>query len=184
MFFWEVFTSFFIILRVFELFALSFQNFLLNFFFNFLFVMANLSIFLTTIWVDFLGVRFEVERGGITPCLKLIRVMLKPKNFALRKYTVQYQGPLNFADVNNFLQKVSVFWPKLYFYSNQQCENCVRDFLVLFSVFVRQFTINENVSFTYYASRIWFLDYSKLPANWKNGNYVTIFDKTSSAIFF
>ena len=33
---------------------------------------------LTLICVGFLGVRFEVERGGkITPCLKIVRVMLE-----------------------------------------------------------------------------------------------------------
>ena len=36
-----------------------------------------------------------------------------------------------------------------YPYSKQLCESCVGDFLVLFSVFVRQnVTANENVSFT------------------------------------
>ena len=42
---------------------------------------------LTLIWVGFLGVRFEV-RGGVklTPCLKLVRIMLETSNLA-RKYT-------------------------------------------------------------------------------------------------
>ena len=43
---------------------------------------------LTLIWVDFLGVRFEVGGGGvkITPCLKPVRIMLETSNLA-RKYT-------------------------------------------------------------------------------------------------
>ena len=44
-----------------------------------------------------------------------------------------------------FLQKVSIFWQVWYLYSKQWCESGVRDFLVLFSVFVTQkITINEN----------------------------------------
>ena len=35
---------------------------------------------LTLIWVGFLGVRFEFEGGGITPCLKLVRIMLETSN--------------------------------------------------------------------------------------------------------
>ena len=49
----------------------------------------------TLIWVGFLGVRFEVERGKVTPCLKLVRSMLEIINlvrkyahiFSFRKYT-------------------------------------------------------------------------------------------------
>ena len=38
---------------------------------------------LTLIWVRFLGVRFEVGgRGKITPCLKLVRIMLETSNLA------------------------------------------------------------------------------------------------------
>ena len=57
---------------------------------------------------------------GYIPCLKLVRVTLETWNLArkytficsLKKYTFQYQGPFNFADVSIFLQKISVFWPK------------------------------------------------------------------------
>ena len=45
---------------------------------------------LTLIWVGFLLVRFDVYRGGrggkITPCLKLVRIMLETSNL-VRKYT-------------------------------------------------------------------------------------------------
>ena len=48
---------------------------------------------LNLIWVDFLGVRFEVGGGGkitlsplLPPCLKLVRIMLETSNLA-RKYT-------------------------------------------------------------------------------------------------
>ena len=48
---------------------------------------------LTLIWMDFLGVRFEVcvcvcggGGGKITPCLKPVTIMLETSNLA-RKYT-------------------------------------------------------------------------------------------------
>ena len=48
------------------------------------------TIDLTLIWVGFLGVRFEVGRGGgvklPSPCLKPVRIMLENSNLA-RKYT-------------------------------------------------------------------------------------------------
>ena len=40
---------------------------------------------LTLIWVDFLGVHFEVG-GKITPCLKIVRIMQETSSLA-RKYT-------------------------------------------------------------------------------------------------
>ena len=95
---------------------------------------------------------------------------------SFRKYTFQCLGPLNFADVSIFLQKNSVFCPKKYLYSKQQCESCVRDFLVLFSVFVRQkVTITENITFADSVSGIRPPDCSKLAKNPKNDNDVTIF---------
>ena len=40
-------------------------------------------MYLTLIWVCFLGVHFEVGGGGkITPCLKLVRIMLETSNLA------------------------------------------------------------------------------------------------------
>ena len=68
--------------------------------------------------------------------------------YSFRKYAFQYLGPLNFADVSIFCKKISVFSPKKYLYSKQYYESCIRGFLVLFSVFVRQkVTINENITF-------------------------------------
>ena len=59
------------------------------------------------------------------------------------------------------------------------------DFLVLFSGFVREkVTINENISFTDYASAIRLLGCSKLAVNWKNVNYVTIFRHDVNVKFF
>ena len=43
-------------------------------------------LFLTLIWVGFLGVHFEGGGGKITPCLKPVRIMLETSNLA-RKYT-------------------------------------------------------------------------------------------------
>ena len=104
---------------------------------------------------------------------------------SLRKYTLQCLGPLNFADVSIVLQKISVFCPRKYLYSKEQCESCVRDFLVLFSVFLRQkVTITGNITFADSVSGIRFPDCSKLAKNQKNDNDVTISDMTSTSTFF
>ena len=104
---------------------------------------------------------------------------------SFRKYNFQCLGHLNFADFSIFLQKNSVFSSKKYLDTKQQCQSCVRDFLVLFSVFVkRKITFNENISFTDCASGIRLLDYSKLALNWKNGNDITIFRHAVIVNFF
>ena len=101
------------------------------------------------------------------------------------KYTFQCLGSLNFADVSIFLQKISVFCPKKYLYSKQQCDSCVRDFLVLFSVFVTEkVTITENRTFGDAVSGIRPLDCSKLATNPKNDNDVTIFRHDVNVNFF
>ena len=65
-----------------------------------------------------------------------------------------------------FLQKNSIFLPKKYLFSKQQCESGIRDVLVLFSGFVREkVTITENITFAD----------SKLAKNPKNDNDVTVF---------
>ena len=138
----------------------------------------------TLIRVGFLGVRFEVGGGKINPYLKLVRVMLETSNLAgkyilicsFREQTFRTKCPLYFADAGISFQKISVFRPKQYLYSKQWCESCVKYFLVLCSVFVRQkVTINENLSFTDYVSGNRLRDCSKLAVNWKNDNDVTIF---------
>ena len=54
--------------------------------------------------------------------------------------------------------------------------SCVRDFLVLFSVFVKQkVTITENITFADSVSGIQPLDCSKFPKNPRNDNEVTIY---------
>ena len=73
-------------------------------------------------------------------------------------------------------KKINVFCPKKDLYSKQQCESCLRDILVLFSVFVRQkVTITENITFADSVSGIRSPDCSKLAKNPKNDNDVTIF---------
>ena len=94
---------------------------------------------------------------------------------SFRKYVFQCLGPLNFADVSIFLAKNSVFCPKKCLYSKQSCQGCVRDFLVIFSVFVRQkITITESITFADSVSGIRPPDCSKLAKNPKNDNDVTI----------
>ena len=84
-----------------------------------------------------------------------------------------------------FLQKISVFCPKKYLYSMQKCESCVRDFLVLFSVFVRQkVTVTENITSADSVSGIRPPDCSKLAKNPKNDNDVTIFRHDVNVNFF
>ena len=155
----------------------------------------NNNIVLTLTWVGFLGVRFEVRVGKLPPppCLKLVRIMLETSNLArkytpicsFRKYSFYYLGPLSFADVSIFLQNISVFCPKKYLYSKQECESCVRDFLVLLSVFVRQkITITENITFRDSVSGIRRRECSKLAKNPKNNNDVTIFRHGVISNFF
>ena len=88
---------------------------------------------------------------------------------SFRKYTISYQESINFADYNIFLQK-------LYLYSKQQYKSYVRDFSVMFSVFVKcKVTFNESASFTNHVSGIQLPDCSKLAINWKNDNDLIIF---------
>ena len=96
--------------------------------------------------------------------------------FSFRKYIFSYLGTLDFADVSIFLQKIGVFCPKRCHYSKQYCESCIRDFLVLFSVFVRRkVTFTENILFAGSMAGIRPPDCSKLAKNPKNDNDVTIF---------
>ena len=124
---------------------------------------------------------------------KTFRIMLETSNLARkytaicssRKYNFQCQDPLSFADFSTFLQKISVFCPKKYLYSKQQCENCVRGFLVLFSVFVRQkVTVTENITIADSVSGIRSLDCSKLAKNPENDNDVIICRHDVNVKFF
>ena len=102
-----------------------------------------------------------------------------------KEYTFQYEDPLNFADVSISLQKINILCKKQYFYSKHEYEICVRDSLVLFSVFVKQnVTVNENVSFTDYTSRLQLSNCSKLAINRKNDNEATNSDITASSKIF
>ena len=73
------------------------------------------------------------------------------------------------------MEKISVFCPKKYLYSKEYHESCVRDFLVLFSVFVRQkVTVTEDITFADSVSK----------KNPKNDNGVTIFRHDVNVKFF
>ena len=101
-----------------------------------------------------------------------------------KKYLV-YLGVLNFTDARTFLQKISISQRKQYLYSKQQCESCVRIFLVMFSVIVRQkITVNKNVSFRDYASGIRLADCSKMVIYSKNNNDVIFSNMTLLSCFF
>ena len=77
----------------------------------------------------------------------------------------------------------SAFFGKQHLYSKQLYESCVKDFLVLFSGFVREkVTNNENVSCIDQASRIRLLDYCKLTIG-KKTMKSQLNDMTSSSIF-
>ena len=104
---------------------------------------------------------------------------------SFKKYIFQQQDTVNFADVSIFLQKISSFYKKQYLYSKHQYESWISDYLVLFSVFVRQkVTVKENVRFSDYTSRLPLLDCFKLAINPKNDNDVTNSDLTPSSDFF
>ena len=105
--------------------------------------------------------------------------------FSFRNYTFQCLGPLNLAYVSIILQKNNVFCPKKYLYSKQQCDSCVRDFLVLFSAFVKQnVTVTKNITFADSVSGIQPPDCSKLAKNRENDNDVTIFRHDVNVNFF
>ena len=81
------------------------------------------AFYLILIWVGFLGARFEVVGGKITPSKTRLETWNVVREFthicSFRKYTFQYRDPLNFADVSIFLQKIRIFWLKWYLYSKQ-----------------------------------------------------------------
>ena len=82
----------------------------------------------------------------------------------------------SFCWCQHFLQKITVFCPKNYLYSKQQYESCVRDFLVPFSVFVRQkVSFTEKITFADSVSGIRPPDCSRMAKNPENENYVKIF---------
>ena len=92
-----------------------------------------------------------------------------------RKYTFQCLGPLNLADVSIFCKKIAFFVQKNTF-TQSNSVRAVTDFLVLFSVFVKQkVTITQNIIFTDPVSGIQPPDCSKLARNPKNDNEVIIF---------
>ena len=86
------------------------------------------------------------------------------------QYVVSEKVPLSTKTLLILLMSVYFvknqhFLQKQYHYSKQQCQNYVEDFLVLFSVFVRQkVTLNEKINFTFTccASGIQLPDCSKL----------------------
>ena len=103
---------------------------------------------------------------------------------SFRKYTLQYLGPLNFADVSIFLQKLTFFIQKSTF-TQSNSVRAMLDFLVLFSVFARQkVTVNENINFADSVSGIWPPDCTKLAKNQENGNDVKIFRQDAIVNFF
>ena len=101
-----------------------------------------------------------------------------------KKYPVQYQDLLNFADVSIFCIK-KTFVKNSTFTQIISNENYVSYSLVLFSIFVRQkVTVNENVSFTDYTSGFRLPNCSKLAINPKNDKVVINSDITLSSDFF
>ena len=87
-------------------------------------------------------------------------------------------GPPWFCWCQHFVcKKLAFFVQKSTLYSKQYCKSCVRDFLVQFSVFIRQkVTVTENITFADCVSGI-------RPLDWKNDNDVTIFRHDFSSNF-
>ena len=87
--------------------------------------------------------------------------------------------------MSGFSAKISAFCPRKYIYSKQYSESCVRDIIVLFSVFVsKKVTFTENITFADSVSGIRPPDCSKLAKNPKNDNDVTIFRHDVNVKFF
>ena len=77
-----------------------------------------------------------------------------------------------FTQIQRFLLK-AIVW-----------EMCERFFSSVFNFFKVKVAINENISFTDYMSGIRLPNGSRLNINWKNDNDVTIFNMTSSSMFW
>ena len=104
---------------------------------------------------------------------------------SFRKYIFQSLAPLILLMSPFFLQKISIFCPKKYHYSKQQCESCVRDFLVLLSVFIRQrVTVTKKKGFADSVSGIRSPDCSKLAKKSKSDNDGNIFRHDVIVKFF
>ena len=72
-------------------------------------------------------------------------------------------------------KKLVFFGKSNYLYSKQWCESCVRDFLVTFSLFIRQKVfVKENVGIIGHACESRLPDCSKLTINWKNDDGIII----------
>ena len=88
---------------------------------------------LTLILVGFLGLCFALGVGKITPCLNLFRIILEAWNL-IRKYIqnlVSVSENILFSNRTHFLTKI---WPLP---KSNSMKAVLKDFLVLFSVFVR-----------------------------------------------
>ena len=84
-----------------------------------------------------------------------------------------------------FCKKVAFFDQKRTFTPSNSVRRCVRDFLVLFSVFVRKkVTFTENITFADSVSGIRPPDCSKLTKNPKTNNDFTIFRHDVNGNFF
>ena len=99
------------------------------------------GLFRGLFWIVLRGLFFFWGGVKITPCLKLIRIMLETSNLAgnntficsLWKYAFYYQGLLNFADFNIFLQKVSVFGKNSTFTQSSSVRAVLKIFCSVFS---------------------------------------------------
>ena len=93
---------------------------------------------LTLTLVGLLGIHFEGGRevNYSLPCLKLVRIMLKTSNThisSFRKYSFQYQGFLNFADVIIFCKNSSLLANIVPLLKAVVWELCYRFFSCVFS---------------------------------------------------
>ena len=127
-------------------------------------------------------------------CVKLVRIILETLNL-VRKYThicsartiyllLFSTKALLILLMSAVFSKKSAFLAKIVLLLKAVVWE-FKNFLALFSVFViEKVAINENKSFTQYASRIWLLDCSKLAINWKNDTDATLFQNKVMVNFF
>ena len=81
--------------------------------------------------------------------------------YSFKKYTFQYQGPLNFADVSIFYKKQRFLTKILPLLKAIVRELCYRCFSPAFSFCKIKVTNNENISFTDYVSGLFFVSFVK-----------------------
>ena len=121
------------------------------------------------------GGSWRVGECKITPCLKLVRIMLETWNLVPGRHWLCWCRYVFFAKNQHFLAKIV---PK------QEYRSCVGDFSFVFSFCKIKGWYWSKHCITNYASGILLPDCSKPTTNWKNYNDVKIYRHDVIVNFF